>query len=101
MFRGILSSMILLTTATILQQQNAHASPRHDTVQAHTGNGFDSGYAKAKYDFANNHVYNDSCSPSGVYCKQVPCWIRNSLDSISLETGTPYNQKLLTVNKTA
>jgi hypothetical protein len=45
MFGVILSSMILLTTATIPQEQNAHASSNitniGSTVQVYTGNGFD------------------------------------------------------------
>ena len=103
---GVLfSTMILLTTATTLQQQNVHASPIiiniGTTVQVHSGNGFDNGYAKAKYDFANNHVYNDSCSPNGVFCKQYHVGYETAWIQYHWSTGTPYNQKLLTVNKTA
>lgn len=100
MFGVLLSSMILLTTATILQQQNAHASPAR-TVQAHTGNGFDSGFAKAKHDFANNHVYNDSCSPMGVYCQKYHVGYETAWIQYHWSTGTPSNATLLEVNKTA
>ena len=98
------SSMILLTTVTIPQEQNAHASPIitniGTTVQAHTGNGFDNGYAKAKYDVAKNHLYNDSCSPSGAYCQHykvgyITAWIQEHWS-----TGTPSNVTMLKVNKT-
>lgn len=103
----IVPVLTLLTTAGTQhqQQQIAHATPIKTnlgtTVQAHTGNGFDNGYAKAKYDFANNHAYNDSCSPSGVFCKQYHVGYETAWIQYHWSTGTPYNQKLLTVNKTA
>jgi hypothetical protein len=105
MFGVLFSSMILLATATIPQQQNAHASPIitniGTTVQAHTGNGFDNGYAKAKYDFANNHLYNDSCWPNGVYCQQYHVGYETAWIQYHCSTGTPSNVTLLSVNKTA
>jgi hypothetical protein len=105
MFGVLFSSMILLTTVTIPKEQNAHASPNitniGTTVQAHTGNGFDNGYARAKYDVANNHVHNDSCSPSGVYCQQYHVGYETAWIQEHWNTGTPYNMQLLTVNKTA
>ena len=69
MFGVLLSSMILLTTATILQQQNAHASPAR-TVQAHTDNGFDNGYAKGKFDITHGQPLDDTCLPKGLACGQ-------------------------------
>jgi len=102
MFGVLFSSMILLTTATILLQQNAHASPIFGTtVQAHTGNGFDNGYAKAKYDMGNNQVYNDSCSPKGAYCQQYLVGYETAWIQYHWNTGVPFNMTLLTVNKTA
>jgi hypothetical protein len=60
-------------------------------VLAHTGNGFDNGYAKAKYDFANNHVYNDLCSPKGVYCQQYHVGYETAWIQYHWSTGTPSN----------
>jgi|SRR6266568_4269000 len=105
MFGVLFSSMISLTTGTILQQQNAQATPIitnfGTTVQAHTADGFDKGYANAKFDFANNHVYNDSCSPKGVYCEQYHIGYETAWIQYHWNTGMPNNMTLLTVNKSA
>jgi len=69
-------------------------------VQAHTGNGFDNGYAKAKYDFANNLLYNDSCSPKGVYCQQYHVGYETAWIQYHWNTGMPNNATLLKANKT-
>ena len=73
MLTNLLPVLTLLTTATTPQQQQiAHATPIKTnfgtTVQALTGDGFNDGYAKAKYDFANNLSYSDKCSPNSAYC---------------------------------
>jgi hypothetical protein len=105
MFGVLFSNLILLTPTTRPQQQNAHASPiitnLGTPVLAHTGNGFDNGYAKAKYDFANNHVYNDLCSPKGVYCQQYHIGYETAWIQYHWSTGTPSNMTLLAVNKTS
>ena len=87
-------SMVVIATAAIL----AFGST---IVQVHTGNGFDNGYAKAKYDFANNHVFNDSCSPKGAYCQQYLIGYETAWIQYHWNTGMPNNMTLLTVNKTA
>jgi hypothetical protein len=105
MFGVLFSSMILLTATTMSHGQNAQASRiitnLWTTVQVHTGDGFDNGYSKAKYDVAKNHLYNDSCSPKGVYCQHYKTGYETAWIQYHWSTGTPYNMQLLTVNKTA
>jgi hypothetical protein len=70
-------------------------------VQARSGDGFNDGYAKAKYDFANNLAYNDKCSPNSAYCQHYDSGYKTAWIQEHWSTGASYDQKLLTVNKTA
>ena len=65
-------------------------------VQAHTGDGFMDGYAKAIYDFANKLAYNDKCSPNSAYCQHYDAGYKTAWIQEHWSTGTPYNMQLLT-----
>lgn len=39
-------------------------------VQAHTGNGFNNGYAKGKFDITHDQPLNDTCLPKGLASDQ-------------------------------
>jgi hypothetical protein len=105
MFGVLFSSMILLTT-TILQQQNAHASPiitnLGTTVQAHTDNGFDNGYAKGKFDITHGPPLNDTCLPKGLACDQFQSGYVTAVNQYAYHCKlcVPNNMTLLKVNET-
>ena len=88
-------SMAIVATVAILAIGSTTA------VQARTGDGFNDGYSKAKYDLANKLAYNDKCSPNSAYCQHYDAGYSTAWIQEHWSTGTPYDQKLLTVNKTA
>ena len=103
MFGVLFSTMILLTTATILQQQNVHASPitlgqRYKRI----------GVMDLTTDMLRQNTTSQTIMYIMTHVHQAEYFVNSTmLDTkqpgfnITGGTGTPYNQKLLTVNKTA
>jgi hypothetical protein len=92
---------VILITPVIVILLGITTSTLTTAVQARTGDGFNDGYAKAKYDFTNNLPYNDKCSPNSVYCQHYDAGYKTAWIQEHWNTGTPNNMQLLTVNKTA
>ncbi len=55
---------------------------------------------KANVDLANNHGFSDLCSPTDTYCDNYKIEYITAGVEVHMSTGTPFNMKLLTVNRT-
>jgi hypothetical protein len=57
-------------------------------------------YNKSAIDFANNHRISDLYSPTGTYCDTYKIGYITAWVEAHTSTGTPFDMKLLTVNRT-
>ena len=105
MFGVLFSSLILLAATMMSHQQNAQAIITNNgtAVQAHTGNGFDNGYAKGKFDITHGQPLNDTCLPKGLACGQFQSGYVTAINQYAYHCKlcVPSNITLVMVNKTA
>ena len=94
----VIAILLGITTSTSTTAVQARIYGHYTMTNS---NAYDKGFNQAKHDVANNHAYNNSCTPNGVYCQQYDSGYKTAWIQEHWSTGTPYNMQLLMVNKTA
>jgi hypothetical protein len=71
-------------------------------VQARSGDGFDDGYAKGKFDITHGQPLNDTCLSKGLACDQSQSGYITAVNQYAYHCKlcVPNNMTLLIVNKT-
>jgi hypothetical protein len=87
----VIAILLSITTSTLTT-----------AVEAHTGNGFDNGYAKGKFDITHGQPLNDTCSPKGKACDQFQSGYVTAVNQYAYHCKlcVPNNATLLKMDET-
>jgi hypothetical protein len=80
----VIAILLGITTSTSTTAVQARIYGHYTMTNS---NAYDKGFNQAKHDVANNHAYNNSCTPKWGILSTVRLRIQDSMDSSTLEHG--------------